>query len=127
MRVLVTGGAGYIGSTVSNLLLDLGHEVTIIDNLSRGIKKNVPKQANFYKMDISNKKKLNIIFSEKKIDLVIHFAAYINTEESIKYPNLYLKNNYFKAKTFIECCIKNNVKDLYSHLQRLFMEIKINL
>ena len=57
MRVLVTGGAGYIGSTVSNLLLDLGHEVTIIDNLSRGIKKNVPKQANFYKLDISNEKK----------------------------------------------------------------------
>lgn len=110
MRVLVTGGAGYIGSTVSNLLLDLGHEVTIIDNLSRGIKKNVPKQANFYKLDISNEKKINQIFLEKKIELVIHFAAYINTEESIKYPSLYLKNNYFKAKTFIECCIKNNVK-----------------
>ena len=110
MRVLVTGGAGYIGSTLSNLLLDMGHEVTIIDNLSRGMKKNIPKLADFYKIDISNKKKLNIIFSKKKIQIVIHFAAYIDNEESIKQPDLYLKNNYLKAKIFIECCIKNNVK-----------------
>ena len=48
MRALVTGGAGYIGSTVSNLLLDLGHKVTIIDNLSTGIKKNVPKKSIFF-------------------------------------------------------------------------------
>ena len=45
MRALVTGGAGYIGSTVSNLLLDKGHQVTIIDNLSTGVKKNIPKKA----------------------------------------------------------------------------------
>ena len=110
MKVLVTGGAGYIGSTVSNLLLDMGHEVTIIDNLSRGMKKNIPKLADFYKVDISNKKKLNIIFSKKKIELVIHFAAYIDNEESFKQPHIYIKNNYLKAKIFFECCIENNIK-----------------
>ena len=67
MRALVTGGAGYIGSTVSNLLLDLGHNVTIIDNLSTGIKKNIPKKASFFKTDISDIKKIDKIFSKKKI------------------------------------------------------------
>ena len=59
MKALVTGGAGYIGSTVSNLLLDLGHEVTIIDNLSTGLKKNIPSKASFLKIDISDKEKIN--------------------------------------------------------------------
>ena len=57
MEALVTGGAGYIGSTVSNFLIDLGHEVTIIDNLSTG-NKNIPKRATFYKLDISDTKKI---------------------------------------------------------------------
>ena len=109
MRALVTGGAGYIGSTVSNLLLDLGHKVTIIDNLSTGIKKNVPKRASFFKIDISDTKKINQIFSKKKFDIIFHFAALINNEESIKYPKRYLNNNYSKGKIFFEHCIKNKI------------------
>ena len=66
MKVLVTGGAGYIGSTVSNYFLDRGHEVTIIDNLSTGSIKNLPKKAAFYKHDISNIKVINKIFIKKK-------------------------------------------------------------
>ena len=62
MKALVTGGAGYIGSTVSNFLLDLGHEVTIIDNLSTGSKKNIPKKAKFYKADISDNIRIQKIF-----------------------------------------------------------------
>lgn len=115
MRALVTGGAGYIGSTVSNLLLDLGHNVTIIDNLSTGIKKNIPKKASFFETDISDIKKIDKIFSKKKFDIVFHFAALINNEESIKYPKKYFNNNYLKGKIFFEYCIKNKInKFIYS-------------
>ena len=54
MKALITGGAGYIGSTVSNYLLDHGHDVTIIDNLSTGLINNIPKKATFFKIDISD-------------------------------------------------------------------------
>ena len=109
MKVLVTGGAGYIGSTVSNYFIDRGHEVTIIDNLSTGSIKNLPKKAIFYKNDISNIRAMNKIFIKKKFDIVFHFAALINNEESIKFPKRYYVNNYEKAKAFFDCCIKNNI------------------
>ena len=75
MNALITGGAGYIGSTVSNYLIDRGHNVTIIDNLSTGSISNLPKKAVFFKIDISDTKKLNKIFHKKKFDVVFHFAA----------------------------------------------------
>ena len=109
MRALVTGGAGYIGSVVSNHLLDEGHEVIIIDNLSTGVINNIPKKAEFLKLDIADTKKLNKIFLKKKIDVVFHFAAFINNEESLKYPKKYFKNNFEKGKIFLENCIKNNI------------------
>ena len=109
MKALVTGGAGYIGSTVSNLLLDLGHKVTIIDNLSTGIKKNIPKKAKFYKVDISDTIKIQKIFLTEKYDVVFHFAAFINNEESIRYPKKYYENNFLKGKIFFENCIKNKI------------------
>ena len=115
MKALVTGGAGYIGSIVSNYLLDKGHHVTIIDNLSTGSRKNLPKKATFYNCDIGNVKFLNKIFIKKKFDIVFHFAAYINNEESLKFPKKYYNNNYKKGKIFFDNCIKNNInKFIYS-------------
>tara|TARA_B100000575_G_scaffold54913_1_gene41214 strand:+ start:3015 stop:3980 length:966 start_codon:yes stop_codon:yes gene_type:complete len=115
MRVLITGGAGYIGSTVSNYLLDRGHKVTIIDNLSTGNIKNIPKKADFFKEDIANSKKIKKILLKKKINIVFHFAAFINNEESLKFPNKYYKNNFKKGKIFFQNCLKNNVnKFIYS-------------
>ena len=113
MRALVTGGAGYIGSVVSNHLLDEGHEVIIIDNLSTGMIDNIPKKAKFLKLDIADTKKLNKIFLKKKIDIVFHFAAFINNEESLKYPKKYFKNNFEKGKIFLENCIKNNINKIH--------------
>ena len=69
MKALITGGAGYIGSTVSNYLLDRDHEVTIIDDLSTGLIKNIPKGADFYKVDIYNTKKIKQILLKKKLKL----------------------------------------------------------
>ena len=66
MKALITGGAGYIGSTVSNILLDKGHEVNIIDNLSTGKKENIPKKASFFKVDIGNSKSVKKILLKKK-------------------------------------------------------------
>ena len=115
MKALITGGAGYIGSTVSNYLIDRGYDVTIVDNLSTGSLKNIPKKAEFHKIDISNTKKLKKIFLKKKIDVVFHFAAYINNEESIKKPKKYHLNNFKKGQIFFETCLKNNInKFIYS-------------
>ena len=104
MNTLITGGAGYIGSTVSNYLIDRGHQVTIIDNLST-----------FFKLDISDTKKIEKVFYKKKFDVVFHFAAFINNEESIKNPKKYYQNNFLKGKIFFENCMKNKVnKFVYS-------------
>ena len=115
MKALVTGGAGYIGSTVSNLLLDRGHEVIIIDNLSTGKKKNIPKKASFFKVDICNSRSVKRILLKKNIDIVFHFAAFVDNLESLKKPKKYYKNNFEKGKIFLETCINNNItKVIYS-------------
>lgn len=112
MNILITGGAGYIGSHTALLLLDKGHKVTIIDNLVTGSKKIVPKKAKFYKCDIADKVKVKDILKENKFDAVIHFAGLIKVEESFKLPKKYYLYNYNKTKTFFETCIKNNLNNI---------------
>ncbi|GAI78788.1 unnamed protein product, partial [marine sediment metagenome] len=77
MKVLITGGAGFIGSNVADGLLEKGYEVIIVDDLSNGKKENVPEEAKFYKCDIRDKK-LYSIFEEEKPDIVIHNAAQLS-------------------------------------------------
>lgn len=120
MNILITGGAGYIGSTVANLFLDKKYKVSIIDNLSTGVKKNIPKRSIFYKCDISDKKKVKKIL-KKKFDVVLHFAAFTNNDESIKKPNKYIINNFKKAEIFLELCIRSNVKNfIYSSTAAIY-------
>jgi len=115
MKALVTGGAGYIGSTVANFLIDRGHDVTIIDNLSTGIKKNIPNKAIFFKTDISDSKKIKKILAKKSFDIVLHFAAFINNEESIKHPKKYFKNNFIDGKKFFQICLEYKINNfIYS-------------
>ncbi len=111
-QILVTGGAGYIGSAVSHDLINAGHKVTIIDNLSTGFKKLIPKKASFIKSDINNISTLQKLLNSKKFDLVMHFAAFIKVDESVKKPNKYNKNNYIKTKVFLEYCLKNNLNKI---------------
>ena len=111
MNILVTGGAGYIGSHVSYLLIEKGYDVTIIDNLSTGNKKIVPKKANLIKCDIANVQKIKKLLNEKKFEIVLHFAGLIRVDESVKYPRKYIQNNYIKSKLFIDNyvgCNRNN-------------------
>ena len=112
MKILITGGAGYIGSHVSHLLVDRGYNVTIIDSLLTGNKKLIPKKAKFIKSDISNVKKINKILQKYKFDLVIHFAGLIRVDESVKFPKKYIYNNYEKTKIFLNICLKNGLKKL---------------
>ena len=91
--VLVTGGAGYIGAHVSRHLVNAGHNVIILDNLVSGTKDNLPSGAKFIEGDVGDFNLLRDIFASSKVDLVMHFAASIEVEESVKDPGKYLENN----------------------------------
>lgn len=110
MKILITGGAGYIGSTLANKFLDKKHKVTIIDNLIRGSKLNVPKKSNFIKCDIGNIKKLRKMGIDSH-DIVIHCAALIDSQESLVKKKLYYENNFIKSKTFFNFCIEKGIKN----------------
>lgn len=92
MIILVTGGAGYIGSITTKRLIDLGHKVTVVDSLERGNKWAVHPRAEFLKGNLLNQKFVKKVFC-KKYDGIIHFAGYIAANESVKKPNTYFKNN----------------------------------
>ena len=109
MRLLVLGGAGYIGSHTAIELLDRGHEVVIADNLITGYKQAVPKEAVFYQGDIRDYNFLNNLFKTEKIDAVIHFAAFSLVGESVTNPLKYYENNLYGTKVLLQAMIDNNV------------------
>ena len=109
MRLLVLGGAGYIGSHTAVELLDRGHEVVIADNLITGYKQAVPKEAAFYQGDIRDYEFLNNLFKKEKIDAVIHFAAFSLVGESVTNPLKYYENNLYGTKVLLQAMIDNNV------------------
>ena len=109
-NILLTGGAGYIGSHVANLLLDKGYNVSIIDNLITGNKYLIPKKATFYNCDIDDKRKVTRIIKQNNFELVMHFAGLISVEESIKQPKKYNKFNFIKAKKFLNICFESDIK-----------------
>ena len=109
-KILLTGGAGYIGSHVCHLLIDKGHEVTCIDSLITGNKKLLPKKVNLEVFDISEKQKVTKLIKDNNFDLVMHFAGLIRVDESVKQPERYNDFNYSKAKIFLETCYENGLK-----------------
>ena len=109
-NILLTGGAGYIGSHVANLLLDEGLNVSIIDNLITGNKKLIPSKANFYNCDIDDVNRVQKIIKKNKFDIVMHFAGLVRVDESVKLPKKYNLYNYQKAKKFLNTCFENNLK-----------------
>ena len=112
MRILVTGGAGYVGGTVAELLLQKGHEVTIYDNLCHGHRSMVPAEAEFIEGELADRSKLEQIFSSKKFDGVMHFAALIEAGESMKKPELYFRNNSASTLTLFEAMLATGVNRL---------------
>ena len=112
MKLLVLGGAGYIGSHTATELLKDGHEVVIADNLVTGYIKAVPDNAIFYQGDIRDEKFLNDLFQKEKIDAVIHFAAFSLVGESVVNPLKYYENNLYGTKVLLDAMIKNGVNKI---------------
>jgi UDP-glucose 4-epimerase len=110
MRVLVTGGAGYIGSVVAEELLQAGHEVVVFDNLSHGHRQAVPKNATLIVGDLADRASLDHVLGSHAIDAVMHFAALIEAGESMKAPEQFFRNNTANALTLLEAMLAAGVK-----------------
>ena len=112
LNILVTGGAGYIGSHVCHLLIDQGYSVTCIDSLITGNKELLPKEVTLKVFDIAEKEKVAKLIKNNQFDLIIHFAGLIRVDESVKEPKKYKEFNYTKAKIFLETCYENGLKKI---------------
>ncbi len=110
MKVLVVGGAGYIGSHTVYELKRANHEVIVFDNLSTGHREFVPKGVTFYKGDITKKTDLNRVFEKETIDAVMHFAAKIVVPESVIEPLAYYHNNVEGVRVLLEVMREHDVK-----------------
>lgn len=111
MNILVTGGAGYIGSAAVKALVEKGYNVIVVDNLSKGSFRLVDKKAVFYKLDLVDKKALEKVFSENKINSVMHFAANKSVEESMENAPKY-SDNITGTINLLDVMVKFNVKKI---------------
>ena len=105
MKILVVGGAGYIGSHMVKMLSKAGHNVTTLDNLSNGYKDAV-LYGDFIEGDIADATLLNKLFSENSFDGVMHFASYIQVGESVDKPSMYYRNNVSNTLVLLEAMVK---------------------
>jgi UDP-glucose 4-epimerase len=110
-KILVTGGAGYIGSHTVRLLLRQGHDVTVVDNLSRGYRHNVPPER-LHEMDLADTKALAQLMAETECEAVIHFAAFIAVGESMREPARYFTNNVGGSLSLLDAMVRAGVKHI---------------
>ena len=108
--ILVTGGAGYIGGVCAERLLERGHEVCVLDNLSRGYRDVVPHEAAFVEADLADREALAWTFREYPVKAVMHFAAYALVGESMEQPNLYFRNNFVNALNLLEAAQEGGIE-----------------
>lgn len=112
MKILVLGGAGYIGSHTVYELIDRGYDVVVADNLETGHIEAIHEKAKFYQGDIRDKEFLNNLFKTEKIDCVIHFAANSLVGESMTNPLKYYDNNLCGTKVLLETMVENNINKI---------------
>lgn len=125
MSILVCGGAGYIGSHTVHQLIKSNEDVVIVDNLQTGHLKAVNPKAKFYKGDIRDHDFLDKVFSENKIEAVIHFAANSLVGESMTNPLLYFNNNVYGMQVLLESMVKHNIdKIVFSSTAAVYGEPK---
>src|SRR5688572_25906145 len=125
MQVLVTGGAGYIGSVVVAQLLQAGHDVTVYDNLSKGKREAVTAGAELIVGDIADAAALGGLLGRSRFDAVMHFAASIEAGESMQVPEKYFLNNTSGALTVLQAMLKHGVKKfVFSSTAALYGEPK---
>ena len=124
-KILITGGAGYIGSHVAEKLVKTKCKIVIIDNLQRGSRKLINKKTNFIKADINNTKKLRQIILKKKIDTIIHLASFASVAESQKYKKKYYLNNVIGTQKLLQACKDTNIKNfIYSSSCSIYGNVK---
>ena len=120
MNILITGGAGFIGSSIANRLIDLGHSITIIDNESTGIKSNIPKKAKYYKGSINNQDDLKLIF-KNSFDAVLHIAGQVSIINSFIDPIKDLHTNTQGTLNMLHMCIKYKIsRFIYASTMTLY-------
>jgi UDP-glucose 4-epimerase len=112
MRVLVTGGAGYIGSVVTEQLVDDGHKVVVYDNLSKGHRDAVVEGAELVEADLGDAETLNQTLYDRQIEAVIHMAASSLVGESVDHPNKYYQNNVITGLMLLDAMLACDVKQL---------------
>jgi len=110
MRIFLTGGAGYIGSVCSELLLNEGHEVAIFDNLSEGHRPAVDSRANFIRGDLADRLQIEAALSSTRPDAVMHFAAYALVPESMRDPSKYFRNNIANGLNLLDAMVGTGVQ-----------------
>lgn len=110
MNILVTGGAGFIGSHVVDAYLRIGHRVAVVDNLSTGKASNLNPQATFYQADIRDASAMQQIFERERFDLLNHHAAQMDVRRSVEDPVYDASVNILGALTLFECCVKTGVR-----------------
>jgi len=108
-NILITGGAGYIGSHITKMCINKGYNVVVLDNLINGHKDSIDKKAKFIQGDIEDSILISKIIKENKIEAIFHFASFIEAGESVKNPLKFYYNNTSKTIKFLNTLIKNNV------------------
>ncbi len=111
MSVLVTGGAGYIGSHMTYALLERGEDVVVLDNLTTGVRELISPRATFIQGDVADQLLLREIIKRHGIDAVIHFAGSVIVPESVERPLFYYRNNTVASRNLIEACVENGVRN----------------
>jgi UDP-glucose 4-epimerase len=112
MNVLVTGGAGYVGGTVATILMQAGHQVTILDNLCHSKRSELPSGANFIEADIADRPRVESLLRDLKPDGVLHFAALIEAGESMQKPEIYFRNNTASTLALLEAMLATGTNKL---------------
>jgi len=110
MKILVTGGAGFIGSHVVDFLIKENHDVIIIDNLSSGQKENINKKAVFYHEDLSDFEKTEEIIKKESIEIIYHLAAQMDVRKSVEFPIFDAQQNIINTLNLLELSVKYKIK-----------------
>ena len=111
-KVLVTGGVGFIGSHIVDLLIENNYRVVVVDDLSSGKEENLNKDAQFYKLSITDKKELEKVFQQERPDYVNHQAAQISVSLSVRDPLFDAQTNILGSLNLLQCCIDYQVKGI---------------
>jgi UDP-glucose 4-epimerase len=111
MSILVTGGAGYIGSHMAHHLVEAGENIVVLDNLSTGVEKNLPAKVAFTRGDIADQALVSRLIDAHQIDSVIHFAGSVVVPDSVEKPLDYYANNTSGSRNLIETCVRHGVSN----------------